>query len=282
MTTLLPQAYSKYRVLILRVLLVATGCSLIWRFYSKILVSQIVDNQLRKVGSNLTYHLFELIGFHSLFSNYKVAIAFDILLFLSLILLIIKPLNKPLAILFLFLFNIMNVYVNISITHSVHFLAQLVILLLILIPKKDVVFDTLWEGLRFFICGTYFVAFLLKILNGAVGKFDNGILILKSNMAAYMYLHPDSIHTHIYEFMIRNPFYVNIGSYFMYLLEGLFVIGFFTKRYDRWLAITLILLHTILYYFVNTLFIESFISIIVFVPLTFWMKMNNNYPIFNK
>ena len=85
------------------------------------------------------------------------------------------------------------------------------------------------------------------------------MLILKKNQAAYLYLEPDTMLAGLYRWLLLQPALVN-GAYIAgVIIEGLFIIGFFTRKYDKYLLILSILLPAGFWFTADAYFFELLI-----------------------
>lgn len=88
--------------------------------------------------------------------------------------------------------------------------------------------------------------------------------------------------TKFYTVFFNNPEFLNIGAKIIIFLEAIFIIGFFTKKYDNWLIASLIIIHIFTYLFVDALFIELCILIFSLLSKQFMEKINYHLPLLNK
>lgn len=111
----------------------------------------------------------------------------------------------------------------------------------ILIPKKEKTFTLLWEGLRYFLLFFFASAAVWKCIQGGIFNASemSGVLLFQHNQL--LTNSPDYWQTNMLYYLIQHPSL----SYLLYLsatlLEAIFMIGFFTKKYDRYLAILFII-----------------------------------------
>lgn len=109
------------------------------------------------------------------------------------------------------------------------------------IPKKEKTFVLLFEGLRYF--------FLFFFASAAVWKFVQGGIFNISEMSGVLLFQHNQLLTNSPGYWQTNMLYYLIEhtwvSYSLYLsatlLEAIFIIGFFTKKYDRLLVLLVII-----------------------------------------
>ena len=255
------------------------GYCLFWllvRHFSFALPSDLENPVLVKTGYELFYVFLKGSGLAQLLgSNHLFAWTFNAMLFGSGLLLYLFPRHNILAIIFALLFFVLYAYSNLYTTHSMHYLPLMSLALVCFVPKKETTFSLLWEGLRYIACWAYFSTFLFKVVFGAMWQWDYGMLIFKSNVANYLFLNPDTTISAIYAWFLHHPTLVNIGQKLVFLTEGFFIIGFFTRNYDRWLILCALIIFSTTTFFVEVFFIEQ-LGVIIFLFLTTedWAKIH--------
>jgi hypothetical protein len=268
--------FINYDSLIKRSVIIFILSFYLFRWYSHLLPYHYSGATMVRINYNLYMHLYRLLEFDYIITHSKiVAIVFTLLLFFVPIVLFIKINSKFWSILFIILNFVYNLIYTTHINYALHYLEGFVILSLIFLTYTNVKFNLVWQGLRLFICLTYFIAFVWKFVNGAFFQIDYGEAVFKKNLATYMFLNPDSYMTSIYYYFLQHPLLLNLGTYVCFLMEGVLIIGLFTKKYDKYLIINILLLHHLLYLFVDTLFIEWYIFILPFLTPAFWNKMEH-------
>ncbi|CAN5199798.1 hypothetical protein BH11BAC6_BH11BAC6_07630 [soil metagenome] len=111
----------------------------------------------------------------------------------------------------------------------------------VFIPKKEKTFLSLYEGLRYFLLFFFASAAIWKFVQGGIfyGNEMSGILLYQHNQL--LTNSPGYWQAAFILYLIQHPGL----SYCIYLsltiLELLFIIGFFTKKYDRMLVMAFIL-----------------------------------------
>ena len=252
----------------------------LWRCYAHLMISQLVFPPLFVTQYNLTFHIYQLLGLQTLLvGNPIVAVLFDVFLISSFILLFIRPRNQWVNYAAFILFFIYTVVFRINLTHQAHLLNGMLMMSFIFLFKKQSNFYFVFQGLRYYVIWVYSSAFLWKLLNGALFDWETGIAVLQNNIAEYLYLNPDTIMSGIYYWALQHPAIVNASSIFIYLLEGFFLVGFFTKRFDALLIFLIIFIHFSLNLGADVLFIEWYIFIIAFIPLAKWELWNRKLAV---
>jgi hypothetical protein len=93
-----------------------------------------------------------------------------------------------------------------------------------------------------------------------------GVEIIRTNQAEFMLHNPASTLTAVYSFFITHPGLSYIGFVGMVLLQGSMAVGFFTKKWDKYLFFVPILFHLINYLFVDVFFFELLILNLTLLP----------------
>ncbi|MEY4927363.1 MAG: hypothetical protein RI894_1799 [Bacteroidota bacterium] len=140
--------------------------------------------------------------------------------------------------------------------------------LLVPIPfftKKTPLFSLLMEGLRYYVVFIYFSAFLWKVFGLFFLNIEEGQAVISQSLGFWLYERPHDFSTQIYTFFINHPQL----SYAMFLLgaisQAFFVVGFFTKKYDKILVFLAVSFHILAYYFIDVPFFELLVLQIVFL-----------------
>ena len=205
----------------------------LYQLHSPVLIYPYVD---------ITYILFNLshagdIVTGSLILSY----CFSIFLFLSCITIIIYPDKRffifSFLILYFFYFLVYNGY-------GAHHIHSKVGILFISVPFLFIGnnFMFTWEAVRYYTLFLYADSFLWKLFRLSWLNNKQGILIMKQNLIPLLYQHPDNNFSNLYYFFFNHYFYADILYRTGFLLEGIFLIGFFTKRFDKFLVIISLLL----------------------------------------
>lgn len=136
------------------------------------------------------------------------------------------------------------------------------------LARNEKQFRLVWDGFRYFCLYAYADAFFNKAFVGKNLFFSpNGVEFIKTNQALYMVEHPGSLLTKLYTWFITHPVLAYAGFLSMVALQGLMVVGFFTKKWDRYLFFIPIIFHTINWLFVDVLFYELLVLNLTLLPL---------------
>lgn len=187
----------------------------------------------------------------------------------------LKPFNRILVFSFWLLILFYCIGVNINYGHSSHLLSGIILLPLCFMFKKTENFNLIWEGFRYYVCWMYASAFFLKFYNGSIFQYEFGSFAFKENVSWIIYSGKNTIYLPIYQFFINNEWILNLGTYIIFLGEGSFMFGFFTKRWDNLLFWLVIIIHTVLYFFADIFFVEQCLLSILFLNEKKWRELSS-------
>jgi hypothetical protein len=260
-----------YRVVISRTLIGLCLFFLVWRGLSGLLPHQLQQPVLTSFHYDITMWLYKLSGLAYLVAQQpQTSVLFTILLFATGVLSWWFPLQRRFTIPFTFLFFLLAVNFNFYLTHNSHYLAGFVWLLFCLWPSKEEHFALFWDGLRYYACWIYGGAFVWKLLYGAFFQWDAGVLSCRENLAGYLFQNPETMTAHFYYWMFDHPILLNLGHKMVCLAEGAFLLGFFTRRFDKHLILMLFLIHLSTWLFADVFFAELMILGLTFIPVNAW------------
>jgi len=223
-------------------------------------------------------HLLHIPEFIS--SHFYIAWLFDILLFTLCILTIIFPQKKWLIGSFIILyFNYFIIFNSFGAHHTHALIPVLIAPVPFLFSRKT--FFYLWEALRYFLLFSYAAAFIWKLFRFSWLNKNQGILILKKNLTPYLYFNPHTSLANIYQWFLNNPATTNCVFLCGFILEGLFIVGFFTKKYDKYLFFISIILPVGFWFLADALFFEELILSITLLNLNAGYKyLKNDQAVF--
>ncbi len=178
--------------------------------------------------------------------------------------------NRAFILLFtLVVFNYFITY-NLVTGHHYHGMFGLIIMTLPFWFKKEEKFNLAWDLARYYFLYVFASAALWKILRGSAFYDLQLSDIIKSQQINLLLQTPESFKSHIAEYFIGHP----AISHFILLLDvfvqGSFIVGFFTKKYDRVLLMLAILFVVADYYVMG---IVSFEILIMGLTLLDWPKV---------
>lgn len=224
------------RILLCRIVFCFILFVLIYLSISNTLFHQLQSPVLKYPYVDPVYWLMHLLRIPDvIISNYTVAYVFDILLFASCISIIIYPLKRIFIIVFLLTYFVYFITFNSYGGHHTHAGVGILLVSIPFLFRKNITFSLAWQALRYYTLFIYVSAFFWKLFRLSFMNQDQGLLILKNNLAAYLYYNPGNALSKFYWWLLQNPVWVNAMYIGGFILEGIFIIGFFTKRYDKYL-----------------------------------------------
>ncbi len=269
------------RVIVGRLLFSFYFITLLFRFFQQVTPSQMLQPVLYRYNFDYTYWLFDIIGvYRYVVQSATGSMLFDMALFTSCMLCIIYPLKNLWAILFGILFFVYVICYNAFIVHHAHPLALMTLATLPFFFKQLVLWRFLWEGFRYYVCYAYFISFIWKAFIGKSLLYWNmGIHSTKENLVMYLYHYPETLLADIYRFFIAHPILLNLGLIIVFVLEGLMIIGFITKRFDYLLIWIPIIVHVSTYFFSDVYFAEMLVGILAFLHSSHYIQIANKFPL---
>ena len=239
---------------------------------------------LFQINFDFTYWAIRLSGLPYFIIQNKIgSTIFDALLIGSSFLCILFPLKRYLCIMFGCLFFIYAILYNTYIVHHAHPLAIMTLISIPFFTRNNQIWNFLWNAIRYYVCYLYTISFIWKLFIGKSALFwDMGINSLKLNLVEYIYHFPTSTLTNLYKFLIVRPYILNIGAIFIFLIEGLMIIGFFTRKFDHILLFIPIIIHIATYFFADVFFIDMLIGVFTFFSANQILKVKSLLPIIAK
>lgn len=128
-------------------------------------------------------------------------------------------------------------------------------------------FPAIWNGLRFYLCFVMFSAALWKIGRGSVFEIEQISRILQNQHLYILSYQPESLFSRSIVWLIEHPNWSWLLLLAGTLLELSFAIGFFTKKYDRYLLVAFVLFFIGDYLLLNLSFVAFLIFGMLFFPL---------------
>jgi len=246
--------------------------SIIYRFLSTSLIHQMEQPVFVYPHVDLTYWIFHFLKIPEIITGSKMLSAgFDILLLTFAIIAGIKPNLRWACFLTWITYFIYTIIYNTFTLHHSHPMAGVIIITIPFLFKRLKDFNLLWEGVRYYALWVYASAFIWKLFRGTFFHWEHGEAVFKSIHTTYLVNNPDAYLASTIEWFIIHP---NLAHSFLiagFLLQGSFLIGFFTRKLD-WLWFVLpFIFHFTTYFFIEVVFIELLILNLAFVP---WEKYN--------
>ncbi len=141
----------------------------------------------------------------------------------------------------------------------------------LLIWRKDSLFELAFEALRYLFLFVFFSAACWKLLMGSLWHDGHFAATLRFQVLDYMVAYPESIRTALYHYLIFHPMVAQLCWVLVFSVQFLFIIGFFTKRYDRLLIGLGFAFHIGSIVFANIPNLEFLVCYLLLLP---WSKYN--------
>lgn len=252
-------------VVLSRLVMMTIFLSLCFRWALQALPYQFLNPPLFNLNLEIPYRIYMYFHLNVLVTSSVVSIIFSFSLLIACVLCFLFPRKNWLFIIFSILYLLYYITFNNYIVHHEHPMSLMVWITVPFWAKRRENKMLLWEGVRLYVIFIYVVSFILKVEGGSPFVWNNGLNTVKWNYAAFLYYFPDSITASVITYFIAHPFVINLGHFLIIMLEGVMAIGFFTKKYDRWIMWIPILLHVSTYLFSDVFFIEMFVLVFLFL-----------------
>ncbi|MEO8821542.1 MAG: hypothetical protein ABI374_11910 [Ginsengibacter sp.] len=217
-------------------------------------------------------HLLRIPGLIS--SNFYLSWFWDVVLFACCIGILIFPGKRWLIAIFIVFYFVYYVIFNSYGAHHTHSLvAVLIAPVPFLFPKKSFTFS--WQALRYFLLFIYSAAFLWKFFRFSWLQTDQGILIVKKNLTPYLYFNPHTFLADIYFWLLNNPIFIEVIFFAGFILEGFFIVGFFTRKYDKALFFISLILPIGFWFLADAVFYEQVILSLTLLPVATIIKFSD-------
>jgi hypothetical protein len=252
---------------------------LIYFFYAHSMLSQLASPVLIFPSSDNVFwfiHLLRIPQF--LLSNYWVAMCFDLILFTSVLGSCIFPRKTWLN--WIAVVGIWVYYYTYSTAAGKHY-AQIgyFITPVAFLAASANKFNLLWNAVRYWVCFLYTCAGIYKIYYGGFGFDENMSNILMQMNGEWLLLHPHDLRSSCIQWLIQHPGIAQQFFRSVVLIDFVLIIGFFTKKFDHWLLVGLLLFHIGNYFLLHISFIEQSL---IFAPLLPWHRIDKYFQTDNR
>ena len=224
---------------------------IMWFWYSGLMIHHIWDSPFNYKAADPIYYLLDSLWISKLvLYNSNSALLFDGLLVVSLLASLVFYKNQFFVRLTAILLLVYQVLLNTKMGYHAHHLFALHFALLPfwVKPKHFVPAFMLARNLA---CLTYFTAGFFKLYHGAWLSMESFSAVLSNQHAAYFYFNPKALRTIISQLITQNPF---VGLLFFgtsMLLQLSFFIGFWTRKYDKWFVLGIVVFHLMDWFLMN-------------------------------
>ena len=175
-------------------------------------------------------------------SHYWLGFMLDVSVLALLIALIYKPFNNRLALLLLLLLLIFYLTLMGYLTHR-NYQFGFFMVFIPFIFKKTANRNFAYEATRYFLLIFYTSSAFLKLLNNSLSDVSHLSHAVSTQFTPYFVEGNTGIRTNINLYLINHP----AAAYPLYLVsfvaELIPIAGFFTRRFDKWIALLLLVFH---------------------------------------
>jgi hypothetical protein len=254
--------------LLQRFLLVLLACEWLAFVLSGVSFSFLHNDPFFSIGVDPVYWLFYGIGIpQAIVTQQWMAIAADIMIFLLLALLIKNPSNNKIA--FTLMLMLLLFYVTLTGYHTHrNYQAGFFLVLVPFIFKPEKSRQMAYEAARYFLLFFYTSSAVLKLFSSSL--YDGGHFshVLTQQFVPYFLEGNTGWRTDLNLYLVNHPGIAQVLFVAGFIVELVTVIGFFTKRFDRQLAILLLSFH-----FVNWILMDiAPIGQLAFICLLFMKR----------
>ncbi len=237
------------------------------RLYQGVLLYQLAGASFVSVKADNSFWIYHALQIPEyILGNQFLGLFLDLIwLILSISGLISKSGRKKGLLMFAVFINYYIIYHSVA-THHEHTLNGILFMLLLITISNNKTFILCFEALRYYVLFVMFSAFLWKLFRGSLFEAGQMSEILKHQHIEYITSYPDSGYSNFICYFISKPIISNLLWYMGWITEMIFIVGFFTKKYDRWLGILFLAFFVMNYILMNLCFIEFCIFLIVFWP----------------
>lgn len=232
-------------------------------FFDSTLLSQLNQPVLGDPAVDVLTYIGIYTGlFQTIVNSSVLTYIFDISLFILPLLLIFRPHWRQLAWIHWIIWIIYALIYNYYGTHQTHSMVGILILQIPFLFYQKKSFTWWWNGVRYYVLWMFFSAGMWKLIRGSAFQENQGYnIFLQNHVGAMIEKGYVSIESTIASFPTLLNFLFVVGVF----MELLFVVGFFTKKWDRYLATLMILLIIGFRVIADATFIEWLILILPFL-----------------
>jgi hypothetical protein len=226
-----------------RLVLSFIALALIWFWYSGMMLHHIHDSPFQYKGADITYWIMHWLGIPGLvlYSETSATI-FDLGIILSFICSIAFIDKRGFTMLSGFLLLLYQLLFNYKLGYHTHHLFGFHFALLPFYFRKDL-FPLVVRFAGILACLSYAFAGFLKLYHKAWFVHDSFSNTLQGQHAAYFYFYPDSLRSRVSMWLIEHPGFGQAFFISAMLLQLSFIAGLFTTRFNKILALFIVLFH---------------------------------------
>jgi hypothetical protein len=238
-----------------------------WRAYQGLLLHQLYEAPFIFVGADNTFWLYHALQIpQTIISHYYLALLLD-MAWLGMALYGAYKVPKIWAgLIFCCLYTNYFIIYNSVATHHEHILVAGLFCFLLLCIHSLSRFVWCFVALRYYALWVLFSAALWKI---ALGSWNDPLHldhILKQQHLSILLLEPNDWYSQCIYWLLEHPQYSAYLWYVGWMVELSFGIGFFTRQWDKYLAVLWLLFFVMDYWLMGLCFAEFCIFVLLFYP----------------
>jgi hypothetical protein len=251
--------------------------SIVYRYCSHMLLSQLENPVLTFVNTDITYIYFAFSGMGEFLTHHhKAGLAFDICFLLVTVSALLFPEKRFLPIAFTLLLGVYELTGYTYLCFHKHNLTGLFVCSLMFWVTDERGFIPLFNLTRYYCLFVYGSAGFWKFFRGIWNLKGHFPVILKNDAMAYMVEHSTGLRVQVISWLVIHPGildYIMIATCF---IQFSFFIGLFTRRLDWFFFLFAVSFHILAYYLVYASFFEFSIILITLLPAAFLYKKPAN------
>lgn len=247
----------------------------VWRAWQGLLLHQLYEAPFIFVGADNIFWLYHALQLPAqIIKHYWLALGLDIAWLVVAVWGCWKVQQQLLGgILWLLYANYFIIYNSVA-THHEHILVGGLFCLWLLLINNLTRFVLIVAALRFYALWVLFSAALWKFGLGSWKDPQHLEQILQQQHLALLVYQAESWYSQAIYWLLKHPFYTQLLWYLGWLVELSFGIGFFTRKWDKWLGILWLLFFIMDYWLMGLCFAEFCIFALLFYP---WREIWKHY-----
>lgn len=239
---------------------------LVYFFFNNSLLSNLKGPVLLHPGIDNGFWVLHILRIPQfILQNQWAAILFDILLTVSCIICIFIPQQRTFT--FITLVGIWLLYVCYSSAAGKQY-AQIGYLLapIPFLALQQNKFELLWKAFRYWVCFLYLSAGFYKIYYGGFAAGNTMQQILMEMNAEWLIFQQQNFQANCIEWLIQHPNFAQWIYRLAVLVDISLLIGFVTRRFDKWLLLGIFSFHVGNYFLLHISFVEQSLIFAAFFP----------------
>ncbi|HRH69803.1 MAG TPA: hypothetical protein PLB89_09880 [Flavobacteriales bacterium] len=241
--------------------------ALLWRWMDVSMLSQLEAPVLGNVYKDLTFWLFQLLGIQDgLTAHSGIALVFDIILTASVVLALARPNGVWYPRIYC---TAILLYFVTHTTYANHHYRPIIGLLFAGIPFAFRSLDRFgwsFQALRYYVLFLYTSAGLYKVFRGSWLNMDQMTNIIENTQLELLLTHGDGWHAQLFTWLLVHEWAGWALFFACTVMETLFIIGFFTRRWDVALFCAAITLHIGFYFTMGFFAFELIVLDLTLLP----------------